>query len=72
MSEPIATTNKQSEVKTGEKRVACNGPAFGKHPRVFLTMVDNARGEADHVVCPYCSQVFRYDAKLAKKEGAHH
>lgn len=72
MAEPITTTNKQSEVKTGHKRVICSGPASGKHPQVYLTMVDDAKGNPSHVVCPYCSQVFRYDAKLAEKATGTH
>jgi uncharacterized Zn-finger protein len=44
-------------------RVACDGPQFSKHPRVYLTMVDDAAGKPSFVVCPYCSRVYLYDAK---------
>jgi hypothetical protein len=33
-------------------------------------MVDDAKGHADHVVCPYCSRVYHYSEKLAAAE--HH
>lgn len=69
MSEPIAPVSKQDVVVTGELRVACDGPAFSKHPRVYLTMVDDAQGRPADVVCPYCSRVFKYDASLAKGGG---
>lgn len=69
MSEPIVPQNSET-VETGERRVACDGPAFSKHPRVYLTMVDDADGAPASVVCPYCSRVFRFDPALAGG-GAH-
>ncbi len=71
MSEPIRTENKAEITHTGALRVACTGPTFSKHPKVYLTMVDDEKGKPDHVVCPYCSHVFKHDAKLATT-GAHH
>lgn len=71
MSEPITTAHKDDVVHTGERRVVCDGPAFSKHPRVYLTMVDNAKGQPDHVVCPYCSRSFLYDAALDHGHGGH-
>lgn len=59
MSEPIAPSRPDVMHATSLKAV-CDGPAQGRHPRVFLTMVDDAQGHPSHVVCPYCSRVFRY------------
>jgi uncharacterized Zn-finger protein len=70
MSEPITPTNIETQA-TGERKVACDGPSFSKHPRVYLTMVDDADGAPVDVVCPYCSRVFKYDAALAQG-GAQH
>ena len=60
MAEPILVGQKDDVVVVNTLRVACDGPVFSKHPRVFLTMVDNAAGKPEHVVCPYCSRVFEY------------
>lgn len=70
MSETITPKNKPEVITTGSLRVACDGPVFSKHPRVYLTMVDNAQGQPVDVVCPYCSRVYMYDAKQAGS-GAH-
>lgn len=72
MSEAIAPKNKTEVIPTGSLRVACDGPAFSKHPRVYLTMVDNAQGQPVDVVCPYCSRVYVYDAKQAAGSPSHH
>lgn len=61
MAEPITPTNPQTTV-THQRRVVCDGPTTSKHPRVYLTMVDDAHGNPTHVVCPYCSHVFTYEA----------
>jgi uncharacterized Zn-finger protein len=71
MAEPIAPTDKPDVTKVGQLRVACGGPAWGRHPKVFLSMVDDAAGQPSHVVCPYCSHTFVYDAKLATAPAAH-
>lgn len=60
MAEVIAADNKTDVVVTNQLRVACDGPAEGRHPRVFLTIEDDADGQPDQVVCPYCSRVFKY------------
>jgi uncharacterized Zn-finger protein len=65
MSEAIIPHNTET-VTTPHKRVACDGPVFSKHPRVYLTMVDDTAGNPVSVVCPYCSRVFLY----AAEEGA--
>lgn len=77
MSEAIATDLKPSAFKgettrTGSLKVICSGPSFSKHPQVYLTMVDNAAGKPSHVVCPYCSHTFEYDASLATPGSHHH
>lgn len=69
MSEPIAVVNKDDVVVAESLRVACDGPAFSKHPRVYLTMVDDAAGKPVDVVCPYCSRVFVYGGT---GRDAHH
>lgn len=74
MAEPIAPTGKpqayQPQVtRTGNLRVTCGGPASGRHPKVFLTMVDDAAGNPHHVVCPYCSHVFEFDARLPRTDS---
>jgi len=76
MSEAIATNLKpvafKGEVtRTGALRVVCSGPAFSKHPQVYLTMNDDTAGHPAHVVCPYCSHTFVFDSSLAKP-GNHH
>lgn len=71
MSEPIAIGSKVETVQVGTLKVACDGPSFSKHPRVYLTMVDDAKGRPVDVVCPYCSRVFVYGAALAQAEPGH-
>jgi uncharacterized Zn-finger protein len=50
-------------IEIGAKEFQCVGetPPFD-HPHVFLDM-----GEADEIICPYCSTLYRYDASL----GSH-
>ena len=71
MSEAITPAAKADHTRTGQRRVACGGPVFGRHPRVWLTMVDDAKGHPSHVVCPYCSHVFEYDEKMAVYVSEH-
>lgn len=71
MAEPITPTGKPETQETGKKRVSCDGPSFSRHPRVYLTMVDDAEGRPQNVVCPYCSRVFLYNDRLAKPEATH-
>lgn len=76
MSEAIAPSLKPAAFKgevtqTGSLRVVCSGPSFSRHPRVYLTMVDDVEGRPSHVVCPYCSHTFRYEASLARPGGGH-
>lgn len=68
MSEAITPHNTET-VTTPHKRVACDGPTFSKHPRVYLTMVDDTHGNPTSVVCPYCSRVFLYNADETAHEG---
>ncbi|MFO0500219.1 MAG: zinc-finger domain-containing protein [Pseudomonadota bacterium] len=70
MSEPIRTEDKAETTVTGALRVACGGPMWGRHPKVYLTMVDDEQGKPNHVVCPYCSHVFIYDSQRANS-AAH-
>ncbi len=35
------------------RKVACDGPEFSKHPRVYLTI-----GTEGEIFCPYCSRHF--------------
>ena len=76
MSEAIAPDLKTAAFKgettrTGHLRVKCSGPTFSKHPSVYLTMVDDAQGQPSHVVCPYCSHTFIYEASMATPGGHH-
>jgi uncharacterized Zn-finger protein len=71
MSEPITPATKPEITETGHKRVSCQGPATGRHPKVYLTMVDDAEGRPQNVVCPYCSHVFRYNPALTGTVPAH-
>ena len=50
-------------ITIGVKEFMCVGanPPYD-HPHVFLDM-----GDEDEKVCPYCSTLYRYDARL----GAH-
>lgn len=47
-------------ISIGVKEFMCVGanPPFD-HPHVFLDM-----GDAEEVVCPYCSTLYRHDASL--------
>jgi uncharacterized Zn-finger protein len=47
-------------IEIGAKEFMCEGElAPFDHPHVFLDM-----GDADEIICPYCSTLFRYDATL--------
>jgi uncharacterized Zn-finger protein len=47
-------------IEIGAREFMCIGelPPFD-HPHVFLDM-----GDADEIICPYCSTLFRHDAGL--------
>jgi uncharacterized Zn-finger protein len=47
-------------IEIGAREFMCIGdkPPFD-HPHVFLDM-----GDADEIICPYCSTLYRHDAKL--------
>ncbi|MAF31776.1 MAG: zinc-finger domain-containing protein [Magnetococcales bacterium] len=62
MSEYIKPTTTEVEYVTSDK-VACDGPKFSKHPRVYLTVVGGTKNE---VVCPYCGRIFRHEQKQAR------
>ncbi len=77
MSEAITPDLKPAAFKgettpTGSLRVVCGGPAFSRHPQVYLSMTDNAAGQPSHVVCPYCSHTFIYTPSLAVPGAASH
>src|ERR1700674_3608963 len=47
-------------VRIGAKEFMCVGAKHPfDHPHVFLDM-----GDANEIVCPYCSTLFRFDASL--------
>ncbi len=52
-------------VSIGTREFQCMGalPPFD-HPHVFLDM-----GDADEIVCPYCSTLYKYDPKLSTHEA---
>jgi len=52
------------KITVGVKELKCMGArAPFDHPHVFLDM-----GGDDQVLCPYCSTLYRYDARLAPTE----
>ena len=54
-----------SKIEIGAREFMCVGakPPFD-HPHVFLNM-----GGAEEIVCPYCSTLFKYNAKLKSGEA---
>jgi len=52
------------EIRIGAREFECMGasPPYD-HPHVYLDM-----GAEDHIVCPYCSTLFRFDASLKHDE----
>jgi len=51
-------------ITIGVKEFMCVGATSPfDHPHVFLDM-----GDANEKVCPYCSTLFRYDARLQLSE----
>ena len=52
-------------IEVGAREFMCVGevPPFD-HPHVFLDM-----GDADELICPYCSTLFRYKAELDPHEA---
>lgn len=60
MSEAIQTQEKTEIQVVNTQEVACDGPTFSKHPRVYLTMVDDENGNPQAVACPYCSKTFKF------------
>ena len=58
----LNTIGEKMVVKT--RKVACDGPEFSKHPRIYLTI-----GSEGEVFCPYCSRHFILSADA--HEEAH-
>jgi uncharacterized Zn-finger protein len=53
------------KITIGVKEFQCMGArAPFDHPHVFLDM-----GGDDQIICPYCSTLYRYDARLAATES---
>jgi len=51
-------------IKIGSKEFMCEGASAPyDHPHVYLDL-----GDANEIVCPYCSTLYRYDPSL--KAGA--
>ena len=52
-------------IEIGAKEFMCVGahPPFD-HPHIFLDM-----GDADEIICPYCSTLFRYIPSLRATEA---
>jgi uncharacterized Zn-finger protein len=50
-------------IEIGAREFMCIGelPPFD-HPHVFLDM-----GDAEEIICPYCSTLFRHDRALAER-----
>jgi uncharacterized Zn-finger protein len=52
-------------VAIGAREFQCIGALPpNDHPHVYLDM-----GDADEIVCPYCSTLFRHDPRLAPHEA---
>lgn len=52
-------------VHIGCREFACIGDKPPQdHPHVYLEM-----GDADEIVCPYCSTLFRFDPRLSAREA---
>ncbi|MDD9912719.1 MAG: zinc-finger domain-containing protein, partial [Alphaproteobacteria bacterium] len=62
-AECIQIDCKDDVVVTQDLRVKCEGPEDGRHPAVYLTMLDDMNGKPQQVVCPYCSRVFKYQGQ---------
>ncbi len=53
-----------SSIEIGVREFQCMGATPPQdHPHVYLDM-----GEADEIVCPYCSTLYKYNAKLAPEK----
>ena len=50
---PASLNTIADKVVATSRKVACDGPEFSKHPRVFLTI-----GPEGEIFCPYCSRHF--------------
>ena len=52
-------------IEIGAKEFMCEGElAPFDHPHVFLDM-----GDANEIICPYCSTLFVFDARLHEDES---
>ncbi len=54
-----------ASIDIGAKEFMCVGanPPFD-HPHVYLDM-----GDADEMICPYCSTLYRYDPALSPRQA---
>ncbi|GAK46083.1 conserved protein [Tepidicaulis marinus] len=53
-----------AEIRIGAREFECMGASAPfDHPHVYLDM-----GSDDHIVCPYCSTLYRFDASLKQDE----
>lgn len=54
-----------ASIEIGAKEFMCVGaaPPFD-HPHVFLDM-----GDADEMICPYCSTLYRYSPTLSPRQS---
>jgi uncharacterized Zn-finger protein len=52
-------------IEIGAREFKCVGALPpNDHPHVYLDM-----GDADEMICPYCSTLYRHDPKLAPNEA---
>ena len=59
-------------IEIGVKQFMCLGATPPQdHPHIFLDM-----GDADEIVCPYCSTLYKFNSSLGPKEtrpaGCYH
>lgn len=62
-------TSREAEVTAHDLPLHCplpGAPLWARHPRVFLDVLKNAKGEA---TCPYCGTVYRFAGERPK---GHH
>jgi len=69
MAEPVVPHFRNDDgvesIAIGAREFECTGASPpNDHPHVYLDM-----GEDDHIVCPYCSTLYRLDPALGKAEA---
>ena len=69
MTAPANDTAREVAITAHDLPLSCprpGSPLWARHPRVFLDVLNNPRGEA---ACPYCSTKYRLSGERPK---GHH